>query len=200
MHIRKQMPFTTSQILSERLRRPQVNAPLACDCSKAPWSLVATRHQTIVDTLCQARQKEAVGAPLQAQAHRTTSTGAIEETMRFILPLQSSASCGVQPQVALHWQVRRGIGSLLHAVCDVRMSWLCARHLVCQRKVFHGHFTSYSRQALGALPRFLRDHSLASCLSVNTQHAVGLIRHPAETTFQHLCSVSTTVPLKARRR
>ena len=195
MHIRKQMPFTTSQILSERLRRQQVKAPIGCDCSKAPWSLVATRHQTIVDTLCQARQKEAVSAPLQAQAHRTKPTGAIEET-RF-LPLQSSASCGVQPQVALHWQV--GIGSLLHAVCAVRMSWLCARHLVCHRKVFHGHFTSYSRQALDALPRFVRDHSLASCLSVNTQHAVGLIRHPTETTFQHLCSVSTTGPLKARR-
>ena len=90
MHIRKQMPFTTSQILSERLRRQQVNAALGCDCSKALWSLVATGYQTIVDTLCQARQKEAVSAPLQAQAHRTKPTGAIET--RF-LPLQSSASC-----------------------------------------------------------------------------------------------------------
>ena len=81
----------------------------------------------------------------------------------------------VQPQVALHWQVRRGIGSLLHAVCATRMPWLCARHLVCHRKVFHGHFTSYSKQALDALPRLVGDHSLASCLSINTQHAGGLI-------------------------
>ena len=86
MHVRKQMPFTASRILSDqRLRRMQGSRLQEVMIQKhiGHW-LPQAFSSTIADTIYQARQKEAVDASVQVQAHPPTPTAAMEETMLFI--------------------------------------------------------------------------------------------------------------------